>query len=139
VKKTEGADAAAPAKTSSSAAENQRQIPGQGGGLGPPYEPPRHPPIPEARLLEIVQELVEPESWKTTNGVYARAVPGRLIIRHTLRVHEKIPYLLHRLESSADGGFGARLGLGVGGAGQDRRRAAPPSGTPATGAFLTRP
>jgi hypothetical protein len=72
----------------------------------------------EDDLLEIIQELVEPDSWDE-EGVYARPAPGRLIIRQSPEVHRKIGQLLTRLgviyqDSSKrpTGGFG---GGGMGG------------------------
>jgi len=53
--------------------------------------------IPEQELLALVTELIEPGSWKKRDDVYSRAVPGRLIIRHTGAVHRQIGRLLERL------------------------------------------
>ncbi len=64
------------------------------GGLGMWDSP---PPVPEQELLQVVKELVASESWTKGEGVYARAVPGRLIIRHTEAVHQSIDNLLRRL------------------------------------------
>ncbi|MCH7726559.1 MAG: hypothetical protein IH991_08790 [Planctomycetes bacterium] len=72
-------------------------------------------------FLEIVQELIEPNSWKD-DGVYAKAIAGRLIVRHNEAVHRKISRLGMRLRilgfqevlpGPRGGGFG-RGGLGGG-------------------------
>lgn len=55
------------------------------------------PPIPEQELLQVVKELIAPESWANGEGIYARALPGRLIIRHTEEIHQRICNLLRRL------------------------------------------
>jgi hypothetical protein len=70
-------------------------------------------PIPGDDLVEIVTSLVEPESWNR-EGVYIKAVPGRLIVRQTAGVHRKIKPLLVQLglrspwdwEQSGFGGVG---------------------------------
>jgi hypothetical protein len=75
-------------------------------------------PFADGELLEVIQELVEPDSWKKA-GVYARAAPGRLIIRQTPEVHQRIGLMLTRLgvvyHDSANmpsGGFGGGMGMG---------------------------
>lgn len=55
-------------------------------------------PLPdEKELLSLITTLIEPESWQTRDDVYARAVTGRLIIRHTESVHQQIKKLATRL------------------------------------------
>lgn len=56
--------------------------------------------IPEAELLALIVELVAPESW-SGEDVYAKAVPGRLVIRQTHRVHAQIEKLFLRLRVPA--------------------------------------
>ena len=82
----------------------------------------------DSELLEVIQELVEPDSWKK-EGVYARAAAGRLIIRQSPDVHRKIRQMLSRLGVSCPSttkppgvGFvggtgGTGGGMGVGGMG----------------------
>lgn len=53
--------------------------------------------IPEVELLETIQELLAPESWRSTPHVYARALPGRIVIRQTASIHRQIEWLLHGL------------------------------------------
>jgi hypothetical protein len=55
------------------------------------------PPVPEQELLTLITDLIEPDSWTTRKDVYARALPGRLVIRHTDAVHRQIERLLERL------------------------------------------
>jgi hypothetical protein len=91
-------DRAAPAPgapKSSQPSPNLWNMGGLGGGTG--LRGLQSPPIPEGRLLEMIRELVEPNSWAATRGVYARAAPGRLIIRHTAAVHRQIHALLSQL------------------------------------------
>ncbi len=61
-------------------------------------------PIPGDDLVEIVTELVEPESWNR-EGAYLKAVPGRLIVRHTVATHHKIEKLLKQLGLISDLGM----------------------------------
>ena len=53
-------------------------------------------PIPGNDVMEVVVVLVDPESWNG-EGVYIKAVPGRLIVRHTAATHRKIERLLMQL------------------------------------------
>ena len=55
------------------------------------------PAIPEEQLAQLVAELIEPESWKSRKDVYLRAVPGRLLIRHTEAVHRQVQELFTHL------------------------------------------
>ena len=57
----------------------------------------RQESIPESQLLGTIVELVEPGSWVDRDDVYAKVLPGRLLIRHTDAVHRKIELLLTRL------------------------------------------
>jgi hypothetical protein len=58
---------------------------------------------PEADLAEavakLVREFVAPETWtaKDTQAVI-RALPDRIVVRQTLRVHREIAKLLNELE-----------------------------------------
>jgi len=72
-------------------------------------------------LLEVIRELVEPDSWNKED-VYARAAPRRLIIRQSREVHRKICQMLNRLGVSYQnttnvrgGGFGSSRMRGFGG------------------------
>ena len=47
--------------------------------------------------MEIIRQLVEPKSWSARDDVYIKAVPGRLIVRQTERVHVGIEFLLRKL------------------------------------------
>jgi hypothetical protein len=81
----------------------------QFGGFGGPYA--SGTPIPGNDLVEIVTALAAPEAWGR-EGVYIKAVPGRLIVRQTATVHRKIKSLLVQLglRSAWDGdGFGGSL------------------------------
>jgi hypothetical protein len=53
-------------------------------------------------LVEIVQELVAPESWNSQETT-ARALPGRLIVRQRLSVQRKIYELLSELDELQSG------------------------------------
>ncbi len=68
-----------------------------GGGMGGPATLSLYPPIPEGDLVDLITELIEPQSWSARDDVSARAVPGRLFIRHTDAVHRQIERLLARL------------------------------------------
>jgi len=69
------------------------------GAVGQPGERAAGRPaiIPEQELLAVITELIEPGSWSERDDVYSRAIPGRLIIRHTDAVHRQISRLLGRL------------------------------------------
>jgi len=58
-------------------------------------------PIPEDTLVDLIRELIEPESWKNRSDVYVKAVPNRLIIRQTAAVHRQIRELFRRLGLAA--------------------------------------
>jgi hypothetical protein len=79
----------------------------------------------DGELLELIQELVAPESWDQ-EGVFARATAGRLIIRQTDDVHRQIRKMLTRLNVSfvdaaelrgMVGGAMGGMGMGFGGMG----------------------
>ena len=70
---------------------------GMGGGMGGPAVQSFYTPIPEGDLVDLITELIEPQSWSARDDVSARAVPGRLLIRHTDAVHQQIEHLLARL------------------------------------------
>lgn len=74
--------------------------------------------IPEDELLSLITDLIEPDSWQEREDVYAKAVPGSLIIRHTDAVHRQIRQLLGRLNAlrQLPGGFIGGMG-GMGGMG----------------------
>lgn len=55
------------------------------------------PPIPEEQLVQLIAEMIEPESWKSRKDVYLRAVSGRLLVRHTEAVHRQVQDLLAHL------------------------------------------
>jgi hypothetical protein len=66
--------------------------------------------IPGDDLVELVINLIEPESW-SREGVLIKAVPGRLVIRQTAAVHRQVEKLLTQLDASPIpggnlGGFG---------------------------------
>ena len=69
--------------------------------------------------MDLITELIEPESWQKQPGVYARAVPGRLVIRHSAAVHRQIQKLLERLEvivtprARGMGGMGSGMSGGM--------------------------
>ena len=89
---------------------------GMGGG-GQPSGPGIQVVIPENELLSLIMDLIEPDSWKNRDDVYAKAVPGSLIIRHTDAVHRQIGQLLGRLNvlrTGPGGGFTGGMG-GMGG------------------------
>jgi hypothetical protein len=120
-KKADRADETPTSEKTGAAPNRTHHVLAQFGGMGG-FDP-RRPPIPEPELLEIVQQLVEPESWATTEGVYARAAPGRLIIKHTFAAHIQIRDLLMQLNSwTSDtsgfslyrGGMGGGLEMGSG-------------------------
>jgi hypothetical protein len=70
---------------------------GFSGGIGgwiPPIPP---AVIPESELLGAIVELIEPQSWKERDDVYAKVLPGRLLIRHTDAVHRQIERLLAKV------------------------------------------
>ncbi len=53
--------------------------------------------IPEKELAALILEFVAPQSWGTREDAYIKAVPGRLIVRQTERVHGKIEQFLSKL------------------------------------------
>ena len=55
------------------------------------------PLIPEDQLVQLIAELIEPESWTNRKDVYLRAVPGRLLVRHTEAVHRQVQELFSHL------------------------------------------
>ncbi len=81
-----------------------QQFGGMGGGVGVGIA---FAPIPGNDLVEIITTLVEPESWGRED-VYIKAVPARLIVRHTAATHRQIEKLLVQLGlvSPYRGGFG---------------------------------
>ena len=48
-------------------------------------------------LAALIVQFVEPKGWGTRDDVYIKAVPGRLIVRQTERVHGKIEQFLSKL------------------------------------------
>jgi len=52
----------------------------------------------EREVLNLITSIVEPESWRERNDVYAHAIKERLIIRHTNAVHREIRELARKLE-----------------------------------------
>lgn len=54
-------------------------------------------PMSASQMLELITTLIEPGSWTTRDDVYARAVAGRIVIRHTDTVHRQIRELANRL------------------------------------------
>ena len=71
--------------------------------------------IPEKELLELIMDLIEPASWRERDDVYARAVPGSLVIRHTDAVHKQIGKLLGRLNARRPAPSATYMGGGGGG------------------------
>lgn len=63
-------------------------------------------------LAAVIEELVEPASWKSDDKYYLRAVTGSIIVRHTKQTHRKIHRLLSELDALHRPGIG---GLGSGG------------------------
>ena len=51
----------------------------------------------EQEVLELITTLIEPDTWSEREDVFARAVTGRLVIRHTESVHRQIKELAARL------------------------------------------
>jgi hypothetical protein len=71
---------------------------GGGGGFGGVEPRVIYGPAPdEEETLELITTLIEPESWSERDDVFARAVTGRLVIRHTESVHRQIKELAARL------------------------------------------
>ena len=63
---------------------------------GEPIRPaPEH--IDTRSLATVVQETIDPESWRKTPGVSIHALPDRLLVRHEKRVQREIEFLLHQL------------------------------------------
>ncbi|MBC8873273.1 MAG: hypothetical protein H8E44_27880 [Planctomycetes bacterium] len=71
--------------------------------------------IPEGELLTLIMDLIEPASWRERDDVYARAVPGSLVIRHTDAVHKQIGKLLGRLNARRPAPSATYMGGGGGG------------------------
>jgi len=71
--------------------------------------------IPEGELLELIMDLIEPASWRERDDVYAKAVPGSLVIRHTDAVHKQIGKLLGRLNARRPAPPATYMGGGGGG------------------------
>lgn len=68
------------------------------GGFGGGERTVIYGPAPgEKETLELITTLIEPESWSERDDVFARAVTGRLVIRHTESVHRQIKELATRL------------------------------------------
>jgi uncharacterized membrane protein YgcG len=88
--------------------------------LAPPQ--PGAAPVSSQELARVIVRLVEPESWNGKDVVLEQ-LPGKLVIRHTHRVHYEVQKLLRQLgvgASSAgnvEGGGGAFGGGGFGGGG----------------------
>ena len=57
----------------------------------------RRLPITEEQLTEIITELIEPAGWAGDKGIFIKAAHGRIVVRHTNAVHEKIHELAKRL------------------------------------------
>lgn len=53
--------------------------------------------LSEVQLLELIRSTIAPESWASREDVYAKAMAGRVIIRHTNSVHRQIHELAKRL------------------------------------------
>lgn len=51
----------------------------------------------EKELVELIVNLIEPESWKKRADVKCLAVRGALVVRHTDAVHRQIGDLLAHL------------------------------------------
>lgn len=71
--------------------------------------------IPEDELLTLITDLIEPDTWHRRADVYAKAVPGSLVIRHTDAVHRQIGQLLGRLNArrpASGGGYTGGMGGG---------------------------
>ena len=51
----------------------------------------------EEQVVEVIRDLIEPESWKSEEKVYVRSIPGAIIIRHRAAVHKEIVKLLIKL------------------------------------------
>lgn len=72
-------------------------------------------PVPGEDLVEVIVTLVDPASW-SREGVYIKAIPGRLLVRHTAAAHRKIQSLLTRLGISPtplSGGAGVNGSMAV--------------------------
>lgn len=54
----------------------------------------------EREVLKLITSIIEPESWRKRDEVYAHSIKERLIIRHTNAVHRKIRELASKLEIS---------------------------------------
>lgn len=64
----------------------------------PTPEKENSPPVLDADdVLEVIIHLIEPESWKTTEGVYIKATSSRIVVKHTPWVHQRIEELLGNL------------------------------------------
>ena len=55
-------------------------------------------PVPEDELLETIQQLIPPKNWGGNTQVFAKALPGRLVIRQTPQAHRQIESLLQKLD-----------------------------------------
>ena len=73
------------------------ESPADSAGFFEYYRRPEPLPIAEEELLEIITAVIEPTDWEKTEGVFAKAVHRRILIRHTNAVHTKIKELAKRL------------------------------------------
>jgi hypothetical protein len=52
----------------------------------------------EEQLVELIVQLIEPDTWQQRADVKCLAIPGGLIVRHTDAVHRQIGDLLMHLQ-----------------------------------------
>lgn len=57
----------------------------------------------EREVLKLITSIIEPESWNKRDDVYAHAITGRVIIRHTNAVHRQIDELASKLSLGGSG------------------------------------
>jgi hypothetical protein len=54
-------------------------------------------PMEAQELLDIITTVIAPTDWEGEDGVFAKAVHRRIVIRHTNAVHAKVKELARRL------------------------------------------
>lgn len=60
----------------------------------------------DEELVEILRDVVEPESWRDTEKAYIKAASGLIVVRHHLRAQERIQKLLNEMLAGPFAGSG---------------------------------
>lgn len=71
----------------------------------------------EEQLVELIVQLIEPDSWQKRADVKCLAISGALVVRHTDAVHRQIGDLLKHLSVVSFKQSGPPQAAGLGGGG----------------------